>query len=128
MKNKFILAAAIVCIFTAILHLVGGQISLVDPLFGSSLKMQEKVEWLGAWHMITGMLFYFGFLLGKIALRPHPANYRIAKNIGFLSLLFALAFILASLWSGYPAPQYILFLAISTAVFLGIRTIKNPAQ
>jgi len=121
MKNKFLLAAGGISFFTAGLHLIGGQLTLVDPLLASNLIPQEKTEWLGAWHIVTILLFFFGYILLKNGLKPNIEDRSLIKWIGILCLLFSFAFIGASLGQQQHAPQYILFLPVAALVYFGNR-------
>ena len=121
MRNNYYLAAGVICLFTAMLHTVGGQLALVDPLLASSLDLQVKTEWLGAWHMITFLLWYFGYVLFRNGLKVQAHSASLLKGILILSILFSIAFIGASFWQGQHAPQYILFSPIVLLVYFGLR-------
>ena len=56
-KNTYLIIAGVLTLFTAFLHLIGGQIDLINPLFKSNLENQIQTELLGVWHMVTIILF-----------------------------------------------------------------------
>jgi len=122
MKNGYLLSAGILSLFTAFLHTIGGQIELVNPLLASDLTMQVRTEWLGAWHMITLILFVFAYYLiiaGRTA--ATQLNKELLRFIAILCFLFALSFIISSLYMQTLAPQWILFIPIGILVSLGIK-------
>jgi len=121
MRNNYFLAASVICLFTALLHTIGGQFTLVDPLQASSLDLQVKTEWIGAWHMITLMLWYFSYVLFRNGFNVQPHSVGLFKGIMVLNILFSIAFIGASIWQGRHAPQYILFFPIALLVYFGLR-------
>lgn len=121
MKNYSYLIAGAICLFTAILHTVGGQLSLVDPMLISDLTAGAKTEWLGAWHMITILLWMFGYILFRNGLKLQKENTTTIRLIAFLCLCFAASFIAASLWRMHHAPQYILFLPIAILTYFGLK-------
>ena len=121
MDNKFIFIAGVLTIFTALVHLIGGQSTLVNPLLESALTDQVKVEWLGAWHCISIFLFLFGIILIKNGLNMDPKQLAVINLIFQLYLLFAISFILASLFRAQHAPQYILFIPIALLIYLGMK-------
>ena len=64
-KNTYWIIAGILNLFTSILHLIGGQIDLINPLFKSNLSIQIKSQLLGGWHMVTIILFASSFIFIK---------------------------------------------------------------
>ena len=69
-KNIYWIIAGVINLLTAFLHLIGGQMSLVDPLSKSNLELQVKTELLGVWHMVTVMLFMSSIVLLMFGLKP----------------------------------------------------------
>jgi len=128
MKNTYILIAGALSLFTALLHTVGGQLSLVDPLLSSTLEDQIKVEWLGAWHMITLMLWYFAYILIRKGMHYEKNDQSVVNLIGVLCILFSIAFIGASIVQMKHAPQYILFVPIGLLCLFGIRKANKPSK
>lgn len=127
MRNNYHLAAGIIYLFSAVLHLIGGQLALVNPLLDSELDLQVRTEWLGAWHIITVMLFYFGYILLKNGLRYQTKDESLIKAIGVLSALFCLSFLGAGLWLQCHAPQYILFAPVVILIYFGFKNQKTRA-
>ena len=112
-KNTFWIIAGALCFFTALVHLIGGQMDLVNPLLEADLTDQAKTEWLGVWHGITAILSLSAFYLVKHGLNPiRYQNSDLLQFIGILFILFSIAFILSSLWMKIFAPQWILLLPI----------------
>jgi len=98
---------------------IGGQLTLVNPLLQSELSPQITTEWLGAWHIVTILLWVFGFILFRNGRKVEREDRSLIRTIGLLSFLFGLTFIIASLIQGQHAPQYILFLPIAVCVAVG---------
>lgn len=119
MRNNYYLLAGILCVIVAFIHVIGGQLSLVNPLLGSQLKPNVITEWLGAWHMITVMLFVFGYILIRFGLNTVQEHYSLVNVIMLLCFLFSFCFIGASIIQGQHAPQYSLFLSIAFLCYLG---------
>jgi hypothetical protein len=64
-RNMYLLIAGGINLFTAILHTIGGQLDLVNPLMNSNLTDQQKAEWIAAWHLVTIMLFFTSYVIIK---------------------------------------------------------------
>ena len=124
-RNIYWLIAGFLNLFTFFLHLIGGQISLINPMLESNLDMQVKSEMLGVWHMAsvvllgaTSLLLYFGFR------RKQNPNTEIMKVLGYMYILFSIGFVGASLYTGKLAPQWILLLPIGALTLIGINKNK----
>ena len=120
-KNTLLIIAGVLNLFTAILHLIGGQISLINPLLDSDIELQAKTELLGVWHMATAVLFatsvvllYFGFIPGK-------SSKHLIKFIAYLYILFSISFIVVSIMYNQFAPQWTLLLPIGILSIIGIK-------
>ncbi|TRX35451.1 hypothetical protein FNW52_10425 [Flavobacterium sp. ZT3R18] len=119
-KNIYWLIAGIINLFTAVLHTIGGQISLVNPLLGSNLIIQAKAEWMGAWHMVTIILFATSYLLIKNGLgKKENEQTEFVKYIGYLYILFSVPSIVTSVMYNLLAPQWIILLPIGLLAYLG---------
>lgn len=121
-KSKYWLIAGIVNLFTALLHTIGGQIDLVNPMLSSNLKNQAKAEWFGAWHMVTIILFASSY----IVLRNAFVNYQkrqieLMKYIGILYILISIPFCVSSMIHKLLAPQWILLLPIGGLILYGVK-------
>jgi hypothetical protein len=107
---------------------IGGQISLINPLLDSNLELQVKTELLGVWHMVTIILFitsiillYWGFKQNK------KSNIELLSFIGYLYILFSVPFVIISIIYGLLVPQWILLLPIGILTIIGIKKIKKDA-
>ena len=126
MKVSIIKIAGLLNLFTAFLHLIGGQISLVDPLLLTSLGYQEKGEWVGVWHIITILLFFTTFILLKTGFsKKSIPNKELLKYIGTLLILCGIPFVISSIYFGVLAPQWILFFPMGLLVLFGIKEREN---
>jgi hypothetical protein len=127
-KNLFLIISGLINLFTFLLHVIGGQISLINPLLDSNLELQVKTELLGVWHMVTIILFitsiillYWGFKQNK------KSNIELLSFIGYLYILFSVPFVIISIIYGLLVPQWILLLPIGILTIIGIKKIKKDA-
>ena len=114
--------AGIVNLFTALLHTIGGQIELVNPMLKSNLENQTKAEWFGVWHMITIILFLSSYLVLKNAIIEFQNRQtELMKYIGILYILLSIPFCISSIVHKLLAPQWILLLPIGILLYLGTK-------
>jgi uncharacterized membrane protein len=111
-RNIFWIIAGIINLFTALLHVIAGQIDLVKPLLESDLSFQLKTEWLGVWHMVTAILFVSSYYLLKNGLKNTEKSSDAIQLIAIVYIFFSLAFVISSLYNNVFAPQWILLLPI----------------
>ncbi len=128
-KNLFLIISGLLNLFTFLLHVIGGQISLINPLLNSNLKIQVKTELVGVWHMVTIILFvtsvillYFGFKQSKKSFNE------LLSFIGYLYVFFSVPFILISIVYGLLVPQWwILLLSIGILTIIGLKKVTENA-
>ena len=125
MESNLIFAAGIIMLLIGVLHTIGGQITLVNPLLDSSLQAQEKVEWLGAWHMITILIFGMALIMVRNGIKIRQSQIAALEFIYYLCILFSISFIAASFYLQKHAPQYILFSPIAILLFFGLKRLKT---
>lgn len=126
-KNLYWLIAGIVNLFTALLHTIGGQIDLVNPMLRSNLESQTKAEWFGVWHMVTIILFASSYLVLKNAIVDYKKRQmELMKYIGILYILLSIPFCISSMIHKLLAPQWILLLPIGGLILYGV--MKNSNQ
>jgi len=125
-KNIYLIIGGIINLFTALLHLIGGQTSLINPLTNSNLELQVRTELLGVWHMVTTILFmssivllYFGFK------QKGNSSKELIKFIGYIYILFSIAFIIVSIINSQLAPQWTLLLPIGILALIGVRKLNK---
>ena len=127
--NKYWLIAGIVNIVTALLHTLGGQIDLVNPMLRSNLENQVKAEWFGAWHMVTIILFATSYLILKNAIVEfQKKQIELMKYIGVLYILLSIPFCISSVVYKLLAPQWILLMPIGGLVLYGVKKYSNNSQ
>lgn len=121
-RNNYWIAAGILNLFTAFLHLIGGQVTLVDPLMETDLLLDVKSQLWGAWHMVTVMLFGSSYILLQAGWNTSKVNLsNTISSINFLYITFSIAFIISSLIHQVFTPQWILLLPIGLLGFIGLR-------
>ncbi len=125
-KNKYWLIAGIVNVATALLHTIGGQMDLVDPMLSSNLENQAKAEWFGAWHMVTIILFGSSYLILKNAIVAfEQTQAALMKHIGIMYILLSTPFCVSSVVHKLLVPQWILLLPIGVLVLYGATKHSN---
>jgi len=121
-RNIYWLIAGVINLFTALLHTIGGQLELVNPLIKSNLYNQEKAEWIGAWHMVTIILFSTSYIIIKNAIYNNTNKQsQLVKYIGYLYLIFSIPSIITGIMYQLLAPQWILLLPISVLIYFGVK-------
>ncbi|EZH72430.1 hypothetical protein ATO12_23550 [Aquimarina atlantica] len=127
-RNKYWIIAGIINIFTAILHLIGGQIDLINPLMESSIALQIRTELLGVWHMVTIMLFASSILYFKQGINTtKKADIALVSFISYLYVAFSFAFIFSSVYNSILALQWVLLLPIGVLGVIGVKKSKTNA-
>ncbi|WP_074405703.1 hypothetical protein [Aquimarina megaterium] len=127
-KNKYWIIAGVINIFTAILHLIGGQLDLINPLMESSIALQIKTELLGVWHMVTIMLFASSIFYFKYGFNTtKKADIVLVSFISYLYIAFSFAFIFSSVYKSILAPQWVLLLPIGILGIIGVKKSKTNA-
>ncbi|WP_438712164.1 hypothetical protein ACSTS3_06980 [Aquimarina muelleri] len=126
-KNAYWIIAGILNLFTFILHLIGGQIELVNPMV-ESLKLDVSSQLVGAWHMVTIILFVTSYILLLAGFnKKYTYNIELIKWIGYLNLLFCFPFIIGSFYYGIFLTQWILFLPIGLLTVVGLKKTNANA-
>jgi hypothetical protein len=119
--------AAIINVGSALVHTILGQVDLVNPLLESNLSTQVKGEWVGVWHIVTIILFATSIPLLKAAFKKiENSQIDLLKFIAWLYILFALAFIVVSIWYFIFAPQWVLLLPIGLLTLIGLKKRNTP--
>ncbi|PKV48945.1 hypothetical protein ATE84_0961 [Aquimarina sp. MAR_2010_214] len=127
-RNKYWIIAGIINIFTAILHLIGGQLDLINPFMESNTDLQIKTELLGVWHMVTIMLFASSILYFKYGFSiTKKVDIALVSFISYLYIAFSFAFILSSVYKSVLAPQWVLLLPIGLLGIIGAKKLKTNA-
>lgn len=112
-RNLYWIIAGCICSLTALVHLFGGQLDLVNPLLSSNLVNQAKTEWLGVWHLVSIVLLLSAYYLLRYGFNKSASGSKeVVRLIGIMYIFFSGAFILSSLWMQVFAPQWILLLPI----------------
>lgn len=122
MNKIYLKIAALINLGSAFIHTFLGQIDLVNPLLISNVSTQVKGELVGAWHVVTIILFATSIPLLKAAFSKfEPSQIDLLKYIGWLYILFALPFMVTSIWYSIFAPQWLLLLPIGILTLIGLK-------
>jgi hypothetical protein len=125
-RNIYWLVGGGINLFTAVLHTIGGQLELVSPLMSCNLIDQAKAEWIGAWHMVTIILFLTSYLLIKNGIAKNENRQtELLKYIGYLYIIFSVPSITTSIMYNLLAPQWILLLPIGLLAYIGTKKPKT---
>jgi len=127
-KNNYWIIAGILNLITFFLHLIGGQIDLVNPMMATSLSIEKSSQLVGAWNMVTIILIATSYVLLLAGFnKKYSTNTELIRLIGYLNLSFCLPFIIASFYYDLLVPQWIFFLPIGILTILGLNKAKKDA-
>ncbi len=125
-KNTYWIIAGILNLFTFFLHLIGGQLDLVNPMLDSNLTIEINSQLVGVWNMVTIILVATSYILLKAGFKQkYTANLELLTFIGYLNLSFCLPFVLSGFYYGLLVPQWIFFLPIGVLTLLGLKKAKK---
>ncbi|WP_108868314.1 hypothetical protein [Aquimarina aquimarini] len=125
-KNIYWIITGILNLFTALLHLIAGQMDLINPLFLSNLSLQIQAELLGVWHMVTIILFASSWMYFKYGFDTKSNNnLETVSFISYLYIAFSFAFIFSSFYQSVFALQWVLLLPIGILGLVGIKKSKS---
>jgi len=127
-KNKYWIIAGVLNLTTFFLHLIGGQLDLVNPMIDTSLDIEKSSQLIGGWNMITITLLATSFVLLLAGFgKKYSTNTEMIKLIGYLNLSFCLPFIITGFYYSLFVPQWIFFLPIGIFTMIGLNKVeKNP--
>ncbi|GGG57244.1 hypothetical protein GCM10011414_28870 [Croceivirga lutea] len=129
MKIIYIKIAGIINLLGAILHTIGGQIELVNPLLDSNISIQQKSELTAAWHIVTILLFFTSYIILKVGfLKGSNQVKEQLKSIAFLYILSGIPFIITSYIYNVNAFQWILLMPIGFLLLIGLRKSSIKKQ
>ncbi|NMH89663.1 hypothetical protein [Flavivirga algicola] len=126
MKRAYIKIAGIINLFGALLHTIGGQIELVNPLLDSNISIQQKGELTGAWHIVTILLFLTSYIILQIGFKKAAIQRKeLLKPIAILYILSGIPFIITSFWYRVYALQWVLLIPIGVLLLCGLQKQSN---
>ncbi len=118
--------AGILNLLTFFLHIIGGQLDLVNPLLETQLPLELKAQWVGAWHMVSLILLATSYVLLTAGFtHKYTRHIELLSFVSYLNLVFCLPFLIAGFYYGLLVPQWILFLPIAVFSILGLNKIKK---
>jgi len=127
-KNIYFIIAGFLNLFTFILHLVGGQIDLVNPMIETSLSVEKSSQLVGAWNMVTIVLLATSYVLLMAGFnKKYNANKELLTFVSYLNLVFCFPFVIAGFYYGLLVPQWIFFLPIAIFSILGLKKMSTNA-
>ncbi len=127
-KNTYWIIAGILNFITFFLHLIGGQLDLVNPMLDTTLNVEKSSQLVGAWNMVTIILIGTSYILLLAGFgKKYTTNTELIRMIGYLNLSFCLPFIIAGFYYGLLVPQWIFFLPIGILTLIGLNKVKKDA-
>lgn len=127
-KNKYWIIAGVLNLITFFLHLIGGQLDLVNPMIETSLNIEKSSQLIGAWNMVTIILLVTSYILLSAGFgKKYSTNTEMIKFIGYLNLSFCLPSILVGFYYNLLVPQWIFFLPIGVFTMIGLNKITKNA-
>ncbi len=125
-RNNYLLIAGLINLTTFFLHLIGGQIDLVDPMMHSALPLEKTSQLLGAWHMVTIVLLATSYVFISAGLgKKYAHSYDLLHCSAYLNLSFCIPFLAAGFYYGLLVPQWVFFLPIGVLGILGVRKMHE---
>lgn len=132
--NKPILLAALLALFTAVVHVVGGGADIARPLLDSPLDLTLKFTLYAVWHGISVTLACSGIALLFCARRYQAAEARLlATAVSLLWISFGGVFL--AIAAAYPEhdllfklPQWILLLPVGLLGLWGRAGMPSQAK
>lgn len=125
-KNNYLITAGVLNLVTFFLHLIGGQMDLVNPMMETSLSIEKGSQLVGAWNMVTVILLATSYALLSAGMgKKYATNIEMIKSVGYLNLAFCLPFIIAGFYYGLLVPQWIFFLPIGVFTMMGLKRMKG---
>ena len=125
-KNRYLIIAGVLNLMTFFLHLIGGQVDLVNPMIETSLVIEKSSQLVGAWNMVTIILLVTSYILLSAGFgKKYSTNTELINLIGYLNLSFCLPFILTGFYYGLLVPQWIFFLPIGILTIVGLRNSQE---
>lgn len=125
--NRLLLAAGMLALFTALVHLLAGTPEVHAPLMSSSLERPVALLLLACWHLVSVALAASAAALLWSAHPRHAGQAgALARFVSLLWLLFGLVFmVVAGLYMG-PAglaalPQWMLLIPVGLLGCAGTR-------
>ena len=120
--NEIWIAAGMVNLFTACIHLFAGHFDTVLPLLDSGLDTVVQGTLYACWHIVSLLLFWSSVIFLYIGVNPtRVGSQQIAMQLAVLYLLSGLLFMgLGFEYGLLTLPQWILILPISGLAWLGM--------
>lgn len=125
--NRLLLAAGVLALFTALVHLLAGTPEVHAPLMSSPLERPVALLLLACWHLVSVALAASAAALLWSAQPRHAAQARaLARFVSLMWLLFGLVFLaVAGVYLG-PAglavlPQWVLLVPVGLLGCAGAR-------
>ncbi|MBN1485172.1 MAG: hypothetical protein JXA37_10650 [Chloroflexia bacterium] len=125
MMNAWWLAAGIVGLITALIHLIGGQIEIIRPFSQSDLAAMPRGTLHACWHMVTVILFASAGIMLYLGASPQNGEQTLlALFIGGQFVAYALVFLVLTLAGDWDKklirlPQWMLLLPIGLLSIIG---------
>jgi len=123
--NTLIFSSGLLCLFTSLVHIIGGQIDPVRPFLKSDLADIPKAVLLACWHMVYAMLVFSSILLLYVGWYSIISLYSAIMLLSGMYVIFALVFLIVGFYffrggTFIKLPQWILLLPIGILGVIGV--------
>ena len=125
--NRVLFSSALLSMFTASVHTIGGTYEIHVPLLNSTMPEPISLLLYACWHLVTVTLILSAMALFWCSRNNRAqANFALPIFIAILWISFGLVFIFIALYfSGIQAliilPQWILLIPIGSLILFGVR-------
>ncbi len=118
--NKYWLIAGVISAVSFFVHLILGQLDLIDPMLESNLSLQVRTELVAVWHMVSVILLATAVVYIYYGIKNFPSSVMICL-LSNLYLVFGIVFIISGLYYSIFTPQWILLMPIGVFGLFGIK-------
>lgn len=127
-RNRYYLTAGAIGLFTSAVHLVAGQMDIVNPMMAAVFDGTAKHTMLACWHLVSADLLLTSAAF--LAAGWRPQRYAVGGVLpAFAALhwvLWTVVFVTVAVLSDLPSPfmalpQPVLFLPVIVSTALGMR-------
>jgi len=123
--NTLIFSSGLLCLFTSLVHIIGGQIDPVRPFLKSDLADIPKAVLLACWHMVSVTLVFSSILLLYVGWYSIISLYSAIMLLSGMYVIFALVFLIVGFYffrggTFTKLPQWILLLPIGILGVIGV--------
>ena len=127
-RNRYFIAAGLFGLFTTGVHLVAGQVGIVEPMLAATFDPTAKYTMLACWHLVSADLALT--TAAFLAAGWRPDTYAVNGVLPAFAMahwvLWTVVFLSVAAVADMPGafvalPQPVLFVPVIAAALLGLR-------